>query len=220
MATNEVDAAKSCGPQLLYDGEPSNEWALEELNIYAQIQYRQILDGEKLLAPAYWRLGNALVLAKKAFRHGKWQQHLKDLGIDKTRASKARAIYRTFAKENDVVGLTVEEAYARRTFKQSPEGNDGARADSKKDVRRLRASVGSIAKRTEDAIHDAAFAAPEEALILIPPIRKAIGQLQDLLAFLEQQAATTPACQGEEDEGGVDTAVDGLKNGRKHGTIN
>jgi len=94
-AKNERDA-KSCGPQLFAEGEPSNEWGLEELGVYAQIQYHQILDGEKLLTPTYWRLGHVLVLAKKAFKHGKWSQYLKSLGIDATRASKARAIYRTF----------------------------------------------------------------------------------------------------------------------------
>jgi hypothetical protein len=47
---------KSCGPQLFDNGKPSNEWKLEDLSVYAQEQYRQILDGEKLLLPAYWRL--------------------------------------------------------------------------------------------------------------------------------------------------------------------
>jgi hypothetical protein len=55
-------------------------------------------------------------------------------------------------------------------------------------VQRLRKSVGSIGKRTEEVIHDAAFAAPEEAMILIPAVRKAIRQLQDLLDWLEKQA--------------------------------
>jgi hypothetical protein len=83
MARDRAEDGKSCGPQLFGDDEPNNEWGLDELNTYAQLQYRQILDGEKLLAPAYWRLGHTLVLAKKAFKHGKWSQHLKDLGIDK-----------------------------------------------------------------------------------------------------------------------------------------
>ncbi|HUT93409.1 MAG TPA: hypothetical protein VMY37_28355 [Thermoguttaceae bacterium] len=42
-------------------------------------------------------------------------------------------------------------------------------------------------------INDAAFAAPEEALILIPAVRKAIRQLQELLEHLEQQVAAAPA---------------------------
>ena len=126
MVRDDVDDARSFGPQLFAGGEPSNEWGLEELSTYAQMQYRQILDGEKLLAPAYWRLGHALILAKEAFRHGKWSQHLKDLGIDKTRASRARAIYRTFDKDEDVSGLTVEQAYAKRRRRQSTKPEESA----------------------------------------------------------------------------------------------
>ncbi|MHC4400605.1 MAG: hypothetical protein ACYTG0_13095 [Planctomycetota bacterium] len=195
MTRDEAGSEKSCGLQLFADGEPSNEWGLEELSTYAQMQYRQILDGEKLLAPAYWRLGHALVLAKEAFRHGKWTQHLKDLGIDKTRASRARAIYRTFDKDEDVSGLTVEEAYAKRQRKEpaKPDKSADGVARPKKDAQRLRKSVSSIGKRTGDVINDAAFAAPEEALILIPAVRKAIRQLQELLEYLEQQAGAAPA---------------------------
>ena len=194
MLNEEGNDLESCGPQLFADGEPSNEWGLEELDIYAQMQYQHILSGERLLSPAYWRLGHALVLAKEAFAHGKWSQHLKDLGIDKTRASKARAIYRTFDKPEDVAGLTVEEAYARRQGKepaQSDRANDDV-AQPEEDVQRLRRSVSSIGKRTEGVIDAAAFAAPAEAQILIPAVRKAIRQLQELLACLEQQAGPVP----------------------------
>ena len=194
MVRNEVNDAKSCGPQLFAEGEPSNEWGLEELGVYAQMQYRQILDGERLLAPAYWRLGHALKFAKKAFRHGKWTQYVKDLGIDKTRASKAGAIYRTFDGPDEVAKLTVEEAYAKRQRKQSAKPEDGIDGGSQpKNVQRLRKSVSSIGKRTDDVIHDAAFAAPEEAVILIPAVRKAIRQLQELLEYLERQAGAAPA---------------------------
>jgi hypothetical protein len=187
MMKDETDNGKSCGPQLFAHGEPSNEWGLEELGLYAQMQYDHILAGEKLLTPAYWRLGHALVLAKKAFRHGKWTQYLKDLGIDKTRASKARSIHRTFDSPEDVAKLTVEEAYAKRQRSQSAEPEDGGAAPPK-DVQRLRKSIGSISKRTGDVIHDAAFAEPSEAVILIPAVRKAIRELQELLQCLEQQA--------------------------------
>jgi hypothetical protein len=194
MAKDKADDAKSCGPQLFGGGEPNDEWGLEELNTYAQMQYRQILDGEKLLAPAYWRLGHALVLAKKAFKNGKWTQHLKDLGIDKTRASKARAIFGAFDKVEDVITLTVEEAYARRKRKRAAEQGEGADGSvrPRQDVKRLRNSVSKIAKRTETVIDDAAFVLAKEAVILIPAVRKAIGRLKELLKFLQQQAASAP----------------------------
>jgi 3-methyladenine DNA glycosylase AlkC len=75
---------------------------------------------------------------------------LEHLGIDKTRASKARAIYRTFSKEEDVAGLTVEEAYAQRQRKRSatPPAPAAAAVESKKSIQSLRTSVGKIAQRT------------------------------------------------------------------------
>lgn len=49
------------GPQLFADGEPNSEWGLEELGLYARLQYEQILDSDRALLPAYWRVGRALV---------------------------------------------------------------------------------------------------------------------------------------------------------------
>ena len=46
-------SAKCCGPQHLPDGEPSHAWSPEELGQYAQLRDRQIVEGEKILAPLY-----------------------------------------------------------------------------------------------------------------------------------------------------------------------
>ena len=186
---------KSCDSQLLPEGDPTSEWGLDHLGVYAQLQYRQIMDGEKSLTVTYRRLGCALVHTKKIFKHGCWGQHLKLLGIDRTRASKAMAIYRTFPKEEDVVGLRVDEAYDRRerrkTGKQTQE--PGKNAATKKDAKMLRKSIGNLARRTGSVVHSAAYAEPQDAVRLIPAVRKAISQLEDLLHFLEEQAAKAPA---------------------------
>jgi hypothetical protein len=50
--------------------------------------------------------------------------------------------------------------------------------------------VGKIAQRAGAVVHEAAFAGPDEATILIPAVRKAIRELQTLLKFLEQQVAS------------------------------
>ena len=113
MARKNTNQAKSCVPQLFDNAEPGQDWSLDELSNYARIQHCEILDGEKSQVQIYWRLGAALVLAKKAFKHGKWSQHLKELGIERTRASRARAIYQTFPEVEDTAGLTVAEAYDR-----------------------------------------------------------------------------------------------------------
>jgi hypothetical protein len=184
-------AEKSCDSQLFPEGDPTSEWGLDRLGAYAQLQYRQIMDSEKTLTAAYWRLGCGLVLAKRIFKHGCWGQHLKILGIDRTRAAKATAIYKTFAKEEDVAGLRVDEAYARRERKlaKRPAGKCNENSAAKKDAKILRASIGRIAKRTGSVIHIAAFAEPRDAASVIPAVRKVIRQLEDLLHFLEEQAA-------------------------------
>ena len=185
MTREKADRSKSCGPKLLDNEEPSQDWSLEKLNNYARLQCREILDGKKLLTPMYWRLGAALSLAKKAFKHGEWCQHLEDQGIDKTQASKARAIHQTFAKVVDVAGLTVEEAYARR--KRGHAAKTEGDAEPTQDVRRLRKSVRSISTRAESLIHAATSTVPEEAMILIPAVREAIRKLQELLVHFESQ---------------------------------
>jgi hypothetical protein len=83
----DVLDSESCGPQPLPAGEPTNERGLDHLSVYAQIYYRQIIEGETHPTRWNWCLGHALVLAKKAFGHGQWTRYLKELGIDKTRAS-------------------------------------------------------------------------------------------------------------------------------------
>jgi len=190
--SDDTNDLKPCGPpRTLPASEPTTEWLPEQLSLYAQIQYRRIVEEETRLTRPYWRLGHALELAKRSFGYGQWAKYLEQLGIDPTRASKARAIYRTFAKEDDVARLTVEDAYARRARKRStmPSDSDGSRKHGKC----LRKSVTSIAQRTGAVIQEAAFAASEEAMILIPAVRKAIRELQTLLEFLERQAAETQA---------------------------
>jgi hypothetical protein len=182
---------KSCGPTQLLTGTPNNEWFPEQLSTYAQLQYQQILDGEMHLSRPYWRLGNALELARKSFGRGQWQQYLQSMQIDKTRAAKSRAIYRTFAAEEDVGRLTVEQAYAQRQRNRAAKSESPSpdATPAKKSAQNLRNSVTKIADRTGTVVHDAAFATPGEAVILIPAVRKAIRELQTLLEYLERQAA-------------------------------
>jgi hypothetical protein len=186
MARKNTNQAKSCVPQLFDNAEPGQDWSLDELSNYARIQYREILDGEKSQVQIYWRLGAALVLAKKAFKHGKWSQHLKELGIERTRASRARAIYQTFPEVEDTAGLTVAEAYDRRGRKQpSADSVDSSRQGQ--ETRRLRKSVRLIGRKAKDLVQTSAATESQEAVILIPAVRKAIHQLQEFLDHLEQQ---------------------------------
>ncbi|MBI1311626.1 hypothetical protein GC176_10055 [bacterium] len=118
---------ESCGPQHLDDVFPSESWGTARLGQFAATQHCAIARRERALPRRYWRLGRALDLARDKVPHGEWNEFLEQHGIEKTRASKARAIYRSFDSEGDVTGLSVEEAYDQRTRKfatraQSPTG--------------------------------------------------------------------------------------------------
>ena len=117
MAT-EAMAQESCGPQPLPQGEPTAKWTTEQLTTYAQTQDKLIVEAEKPLAVLYWRLGKALTFARDKYNHGSWGKFLESLGIGKTRASKAQAIYKSHRSEKDVAGLSVDRAYQERNRKK------------------------------------------------------------------------------------------------------
>jgi hypothetical protein len=158
------------------------------LGDYAKAQHQQIMAGEKHLTPLYWRLGRALTLAKKAVRHGEWSAYLAKLGVDNTRASKARTIFRTFACESDAAELTVAEAYAMRRSELADEAVENSR--SQQDFQRLQRAITRIAERTEAALEDASLLDSAGAAALVPIVRDAAETLEALLAYLEKQANT------------------------------
>jgi hypothetical protein len=94
-----------------------------------------------------------LAPARKAFGRGQWGRYLEETGIDKNRASKARTIYRTFAVEEDLAGLTLGEAYAKRQRKSEAEHRTAA-SPGLIEVAGLRRAIGRIAEPTDTVIHD------------------------------------------------------------------
>jgi hypothetical protein len=189
MTFNTIDE-KSFDPKLLPDGDPTSEWGIEQLGAYAQLQHRQILDGEKSLSPCYWRLGQALELALKNLPRGHRGKYLEQLRIDKARASKARAIARTFEKAEEVRDLSVEEAYSRRQRKQRKGPQEDAQPDSvrSKEIGELRKFVGFVSTRAEALIDVAGFTEPAYAEELLPSFREAVQRLVHLVRQLERSA--------------------------------
>jgi hypothetical protein len=179
---------KCCTPQHFPTGYPTTEWTPEELSAYAQAQHHAILDDERKLAAKYWRLGMALNLLRNNFDHGQWQRLLSEWNIEKTKASRARAIARTFQKEEELAGLTVRQAYDKRVRKQR-------KSRSKEDRRavgsdRLGRFLDHVAKTAEYFIDDAGFAEEAQATILLPAVDEAISKLvhiRDLLAASSTQ---------------------------------
>lgn len=101
-------------PSHIFATSPDANWGLEELGQYAQDIDRAITDGERSLTPCYRKLGLALELARRQVSYRQWGKFLAHLKVDPTRASKARAIYRTFPSPTDVSRLSVKEAFRRR----------------------------------------------------------------------------------------------------------
>jgi hypothetical protein len=189
MTFSTIDE-KSFDPKLIPEGDPTSEWGIEQLGAYAQLQHRQILDGEKSLSPCYWRLGQALELAFKNLPRGHRGKYLGQLGISKARASKARAIARTFERAEEVREFSVEEAYSRRQRKQHKGPQEHTSPDSarSKDVAALRKFVGFVSKHAEALIDVAGFAEPADAEKLLPSFHEAVQQMVYLVRHLERQA--------------------------------
>jgi hypothetical protein len=99
---------------------PDASWAFDQLGQYAQSVDRAITEGERSLTPADWNLGLALELARRQFSYRQWGRFLAGLNVDPTRASKARAIHRTFQSADAVAELSVKEAYQRRKRRRRP----------------------------------------------------------------------------------------------------
>ena len=185
---NDAKIEKSCGPQHLDDERPSSNWGLDKLGEFARQQQRRIVDGEQELTFVYWKMGQALEFARKQLTHGQWGAYLGDLGIEKTRASKARAIFRTFPSLQDVEGKSLEEAYQCRERRQE-QPQRAAKRKPKSKGKALKAFLGSVPKEAEAMLSQAATMQPPEARKLITAIDAAIENLQRLRETLAAQAA-------------------------------
>ena len=187
----EATEEKSFAPKLFPDGEPTNEWGVDELGAYARLQERHIVEGEKSLTAAYWKLGRALDLVLKILPRGHRGRYLEELGVHKTRAARARAISRTFAEEKEVFGLSVEEAYDQRQRRQSKSQPTDSPASTQRDkeVAALRKFAGTVARQAESVIDMAGFVNADDATELLPSFQDALRRLEKLIEQLEIQAA-------------------------------
>lgn len=108
------ESQKDCGPQPFPGAKLSHATPLEQLGVLAQEVHAELIAGERAATPGYWRLGQILSLAKKQVERGRWADYLASLKIEKTRASKSRAIFRTYSSPKQLEGLSVSEAYEQR----------------------------------------------------------------------------------------------------------
>ena len=149
------------------------------------------MDGEKSLPVIYWRLGGALEVLRGKLKRGEWGKHLAGLGIDRTRASRARAIRRCFRGEEELQGLTVAEAYGRRQRKSGrPRNGEGSPDDEsafRKDKHALANFIKDVREQATSMYDEAAFAEREEALMLVPLVEDAIRLLEGIRDQLRER---------------------------------
>ena len=177
--------AESCATQRL-SNDPNERWTIDELGQRAEVLHREIECREEALAPAYWQLGETLNLARKNFAHGQWSRFLAQRGIDKGRASKARAIHRTFKDPREVERMSVHAAYERRK-RQSRRGRRGA-SDKTQSKRHQQAT--SIGDWLMDACQHIDFFCEEAAHLTATqarPLRDSIDVMVDQLQRLRTQ---------------------------------
>jgi hypothetical protein len=179
---------KSCEPQLL-DEVPTEAWGVEELGAFAQARHHEIEADEQSLARMYWQLGLALNLARRHFSHGQWASFLNELGIDKTRASKARAIQRSFKTEETVEGLSVQEAYRKRKRTSRKLGpRKKRRKTTGKDERvSIVDWLRDVCKQVDFFVDEISSADTEEATSVLPAIEAAVEELNRLRSQIQQR---------------------------------
>lgn len=172
---------------------PNASWGVDELGRYARDQNRAISTAEQKLTPYYWQLGHALELAKRQFNRKQWAKYLGELAIDPTRASKGRAIHRTFPSITDLGDLSVKQAYERRVRtpgRRRPQtasrGSQQSVADGSTGMMSFFVDVG---RRAESVIADVEFAAPADAANYLSALEAAIEELGKLRDALRRKAS-------------------------------
>lgn len=176
---------RSCTAQLFPAGPPSGQWFPEQVLTYILVQHQVIVDSEHKLAVDYWRLGMALEVLRKTFNHGQWERFLKTSHLDKWRVFRARAIARTFHQESDLAGLTVQQAYDRRSRKRRTSTTVLRSSPASARFARFLDHVGRLAERFID---DAGFAEPAHAAALLPAVTRVLAKFARIRRLLAEQA--------------------------------
>jgi hypothetical protein len=178
--------AKSCEPQLLFT-EPQASWELPQLAAYASEQHATIVTAEKNLAVHYWLLGAALEIARRICPARQWSDQLKEWGIEKTRATRARAIRRTFADAQAVAELTVEEAFRRRKRKIKSLKQRKKRSTSSAVTENMNAWLKEICQQADQFRSDKKTVSIQDAKESLALIQFAIDELQGIQRQIESQ---------------------------------
>jgi len=183
--TNNTTDEKGCGPQPFSESQPTKDWTLEQLSNYAKAKYGEIVTHEAGTAARYWSLGYCLSLARQQFTRGQWLPFLRSLGIDETRASKARTIYRTFDNAAAVAEMSVDEAYAARKKTTTPAGTNTTDTSFAVEQAKLMKSLCDVEQRAVTSEQYWPRTSSAEKRDLLKLLRHTIEILQQKVQMLE-----------------------------------
>jgi hypothetical protein len=101
----------------LDDTTPSADWTVEQLGQYAHLHDKQYsLCGRKMAIHRFkegWALTLAYEKVLKEKGYGHWGKFLKEHGISPASDNRARELYKKAEREENLRGLTIQEAYER-----------------------------------------------------------------------------------------------------------
>jgi hypothetical protein len=188
--SKDDEGEKCFGAKHFSPDEPDDTWGLEQLGEHARQQHEIIVKGERALAPTYWQLGCALQIAKRQLGRSHWGKFLAAHGINRVRACRARAIFRSHPTPEAVAELTVQEAYEARATRQvhCRAKNKSTVQDDQSDPRLprerteagLQAYLVNVQQGADEFVDVAAFLERDRRAALFQAYRAALERLQFL----------------------------------------
>jgi len=174
--TSRAVNTKSCGPQQLVTDESLATLGIEDLAKRARTENQRIDAVECKLSKHYWNLGQILARIRQQFLHGQWEKFLLQQEIDRTRAAKALAIFRSFPEVETLAELTVEQAYKQRTRKTRKPARRSTVTTESSDP--LQASLSQICQQADSWLEITNTADAESANRWLVALADAIRRLQ------------------------------------------
>jgi hypothetical protein len=111
------------------------------------------------------------------------------MSTNKTRASKARAIFATFSTEHGVANLTVDEAYGRRKRRETQWPPKKMRSGGGPAT--LHSFLGQVSDNASQLVQEVGEVDPGKAQQMLGEVERAIEQLEVLRTHLRRQVAST-----------------------------
>ena len=99
---------------------PDPSWTADELGEFAKCHDDACAGLGRQMAIHRYQQGYALTLARKKVSHGAWGIFLEEHGISSSSDGRARKLYKEAKSENELDGMTIDDAYKRYGIEKPP----------------------------------------------------------------------------------------------------